>query len=352
MTLSAEAKPSGVAWLSKCASLVAGSLDRPYFARSISIYEGAPPTAYADGWERRFPIQDKSATWHSYCAALVNDPGADVKHKIASAGKVFGLEAEFARLDKLHAAKTAVKKVASVPQFPDIPLYATDRDRSLPINNSANIVKAAHAFADKLVRQKYTPTEQVEICRRILKNAGYFHTAAILPQVVIKTAEARTLDPELFTFEISRRERGAPEQFKPVYAELKTAAAEEVCLDEDALLKLANVLDEADRASGLSASWGRELSWPVNAVMSGVTKEAAIEELGSFAPLCGTPVPFAALGKIPHNRLINEFSASDWPTLKNLFEAAGDPIKVAQASAELPEVSQRRLLKMAEEHDI
>lgn len=228
-----------------------------------------PPTAFADPLFRSRPIHTKAATWTS--ASLPNSE--EVLSVIRKAAVFHGIARE---VEELLMQKTAAVADDTDENFAMVIGTPTGRSCHFPLRNDTEIRKAAAYFIDHA--GEFTFAERHMAAVNILKRAES-------ADVELDDREQTTLTKLAGLGDCVRadaagmlRSRAAMIGGQCGEQLNKLAASLPPRVDREARLKLANVLDELDRWSGLDRRYGQHCDRPED-VLFGITKQAVASAL-------------------------------------------------------------------------
>lgn len=323
----------------------------PDYARTLVLNDKLSDAAFANG-DRRFPIHDKSATYHSHALALVE--GADTKTAsiIRDAGVAHGIDEDLTRMtqvvDAYESSQAAAEKSAAVEPDPNLNYHALPSRGLYPINTMAALEDSARKVAS--VIPKLTAKETFEACNNILNNADYFKLArGYLPEVIETMGELRVPDAATVNIEIDARLKRADASWHDAYEAVRKVAMG-IDIYGPEIIELAEVLADTDKQAGLQSMWGMELNHPVAVILSGPTHTEVSKLASHMVLLAGVPVPVAAVRSIPQAILDVECTKVARLCAEAIVANDGDTNALREIENFIPRQEQVRLAKLAALH--
>lgn len=258
---------------------------------------------FADADNRRFPMQDKSATWTSACI-FFNKYAADglnagvIRERLLQQARLFGILADVAGLEK----QAATTDPAALPD--DLFGYVQGNERRLPLRNTQE-VGAAITWLAKHASQMSLPVRQ-DIADRLLTRAADLQlilTAEAQDQLE-KTAGHGTRNSHDLSQLLLSRADAAAERRQPALRDefFKLAQAvqadPQLSRDNQFVQQVQAVVDRADQQLHITAHYGYGVLPPED-YLYGITKRALQQEQDQFVPLAnGSVYHKTALAKV------------------------------------------------------
>ena len=258
---------------------------------------------FADPHNRRFPMQDKSATWTSACI-FFNKYATDglhfglIRDRLLQQARLFGILSDVVGLEK----QAATEDLETLPD--DVFGYVQNGERRLPLRNTQE-VGAAISWLSKHASQMSLPVRQ-DIADRLLTRAADLQltlTTEAQDQLE-KTAGHGTRSGQDLTRLLLSRADAAAERHQPALRDefFKLAQAvqadPQLSRDNQFVQQVQTVVDQADRQLHVTAHYGHDVL-PPEEYLFGITKRALQQEQDQFVPLTsGSVYHKTALAKV------------------------------------------------------
>lgn len=307
----------------------------PDFAKSAAVegLDSLPRMAFADPIRRLFPVNTKSAAYHSavfFLGARDNSTaGVRLHEQIKTACAAHGIAEEFSKLEKLFEEAVSQVKSANEKKAGKFALEveaAESVQQFYPINNSAEVEESAHQFAKDASAGKFPLSLAREVAVDLIKAATETGVnMRYLPQSVKDLGVERLPDFErashLLQYRCKTAGVGAEEQ--GLYMKLLKSAQE----DPEQLPEIVGLTYELDRQCGIT-KYSRVHPDPYQVFYGGDTL-ASIEKLASSNIVVdGVLIPVDVYGRIADWRLTGNFQEKTAAALVQLKTAAAADITV------------------------
>lgn len=245
--------------------------------------ETLPANAYADATHRLYPCHTKAATWMSALFAY-NQQDNSAKHK-AVCQRIEKAAAYFNILPELEELKSRVEKVAGdeTAALPDdmfafVWEAADTKERHYPLRNAAEVKTAATWFGKHASAFRFD--DKHTIAKKILAKAAEYATDIDNTDLLDRCGGFGYCDTETAATAWQKR-ASLVAGTNPAYAAQAKAVANSITTtgltarDTGLRLKMAALMDEFDRLTGLTALYGGDLESPEDTLFMVTAKVAS-----------------------------------------------------------------------------
>lgn len=232
-----------------------------------------PPTAFAWGAKRLFPIHEEKQAAMSWLYAK-DDPAvpSEVKTAIKEALDAYGVPADV-------FAPAPLEKTASADDclFPE--------NRTYPVRTAEEIKYAE----SRLLKQvpKMTPQRRADTFVRLFEKAAALNVE--LSPAALQYAGATQTDPGLLVQTLKARSGATKEaSLQNAYDQLARMIQQDprILLERDTQVKIASALDELDQRADLQKHYDRGIPDPIASVFNTVKRaESSIDLAGKTCPI-------------------------------------------------------------------
>lgn len=264
-----------------------------------------PAHCYADQSGRRFPVHTPAAAWLS--SAYFLEKAADFDREYASAvgRRLLGMAQFWDILPEVErlAERVAVEKRAASDELGDDAFALVEtladgsKERLLPLRGPAEVKAAASWLCD--YRDAFPLADRREIATRVLQKAAEFGTTlgdAADPLDRMAGFGGCALKHALAA--VSERAQLLARTAPAVAAGLRKIAAELPDAEPTYHQKLAGVLDEIDRATGLARLYNDGLARPEDVLFAVTEKVASEAASGSVQTTTGSVYSVEDLARV------------------------------------------------------
>lgn len=247
---------------------------------------GLPRNLYADPLNQLYPVHSPAATWTSYAFFLdkrAGDTSAEAKAvhaKLTNMARYFGIESTFAALEKT-AQERRKDRNAELPDSAYAIVWKQadgTTERHVRLASADDVSDAAEWFLR--YRDEMPFAERSKVAGKILAKAAAFGVPLDDPESLQKTAAIGS-GPATQAIDLLYDRAGRIARKHPEVAEtlVKTAQALEASpkklRDHSQRMKLASVIDEVDRKTGLAREYAEGLPRPEDELFAVTPKTAA-----------------------------------------------------------------------------
>ena len=319
-------------------------VEAPEFVKKSSVdqeaVKGLKAHQFADPFNREFPIDEPGHVYlsHAYMKSA-NIQSSEIEARIEKAAKIFGIEAELAKLDEAFNEP----KQASA----DEPAFAISFEKSgsvqnfYPLNSQEQVIQAC----TNMSRDSHNiPLPlYVDGCTNIVKAAKTLGLPlSQVPRAIREYGEERLTDIEHVKFAALQRHSLTKDE---VYLELAKSAAEDDGRDMD---QYADLWFQADIQNGVkyAKTATGEFEDPYRIFRSGVTKEAADRYLDGFCLVADVAVPVRELAGLDEAVIVKNFPAKSASAITEIIKQArhGSGAEVDMNIGQLDPDTQKALL--------
>jgi hypothetical protein len=288
-----------------------------------------PATAFAEPVHRKFPCHTKAATWLAQAYFSANqglyskEQAGVIQDRIEKSAQYWGIQ------NLTHSFKKGWAKLASreMPEVSDgdhalVVDYGTHKLRRMPMPNAISVKLAADFLYAN--RAKYPLQWRKSAARRILRKMSFYDGQAAkgvkvagaelgitklsyeVRNYLERAAGLGAAMPEKVAEKIAQRVFMLPERrddLRLKLAEVAQDIAKVDSLSNDELDKVAELLDEVDRSTGLAAYYHTSVDMPEEICYDVLEKEAAAILDGHVVLTTGNVYPLELFRNLPIDKM-------------------------------------------------
>ena len=284
----------------------------------VAFAEDLPETAFAWPERRLFPIdhEDNASLSYLYAEKNASVPGY--------------VKAEIKKALDLYEVKLPIttEKSASVIDTQNSNTYLLPEKRRWLVKDGETVKLAQAALHEN--KRYLTYTERLQAATSLVKEADVHHVDVSNDFDLMKTAGLTASNLDDTKTYVEMRATISPPEWAGVYNKLASdlSKAEAVCYNREALIKLAQVIEDYDNGSGCSKYWNKKFPDPVMSVFN--TEKRA----ESTIDLAGVSVPLSKLAGISVGTYSDIFGSDVVREITTSGEV--DTTKIANVLATLP----------------